>query len=206
EGPANNFPHRFVTPGTQSGEESYSLVPLLEERRTLLLPPRKRRGSQRAPECRRPRQRARTRRRTVTVASSAVGSHARIRGSRLNTRVPLSISFCSRKKARPMMRLSPMRVPAPAARREPRMNGTASRTANAIATVRAIRDQKANTYSRASRELDFRYWIRLHRARLVSWSGVSTARPRKPAVTFDSNERCPEGTATTLSSLKRDSV
>ena len=46
-----------------------------------------------------------------------------------------------------------MRAPAPAERSEPSTNGIASNTANTIATVRAMRDQKANTYSRASSAL-----------------------------------------------------
>ena len=46
-----------------------------------------------------------------------------------------------------------MRVPAPAERSEPSTNGIASSTVKATATVRAMRDQKANTYSRSSSEL-----------------------------------------------------
>ena len=46
-----------------------------------------------------------------------------------------------------------VRVPAPAERIEPSTNGNASNTANAIATVRAIFDQNANRYCRASNEL-----------------------------------------------------
>ncbi len=101
---------------------------------------------------------------------------------------------------------SSIRAPAPADRSEPRTKGNANSTANAIATVRAIRDQNANTYSRASSELDCMYSMRLHRERLVSCPGVSTARPRKPAVIFDFSVRCADGTAATLSSVKRDSA
>ena len=71
-----------------------------------------------------PSARARQQRR-VTIASSAVGSHASITGLRSNTTVPLSISRCSRKKPMPIIRPSIMRVPAPAERSEPSTNGIA---------------------------------------------------------------------------------
>jgi len=50
-----------------------------------------------------------------------------------------------------------VRVPAPALRSDPNTKGIARSTANAIATVRAMRDQNANTYSRESSSLALRY-------------------------------------------------
>src|SRR6185437_13387921 len=135
----------------------------------------------------------------VTVASSAVGSQARITGSRLKTIVPLSIRRCSRKKVRPMPRPSRALVPAPAERIEPRTNGKARSTAKTIATVRAIFDQKAKRYCRASSELVWKYWMSCHRELNVSCSGSCTARPRKPAVTFDCSIFLPGALAVTRS-------
>ncbi len=111
-----------------------------------------------------------------------------------------------RKKPMPSSSPSRVRVPAPAERNEPSTNGMASSTENAMATVRAMRDQNAKTYSRASSELAWKYWIRRHSERLVSWPGLSTASPRKPAVTLDSRGRWPDEREITLSSVKRDSA
>ena len=83
----------------------------------------------------------------------AVGIHASTTGLRSNTTVPLSISFCSRKKQIPSSNPIIVRVPAPEERSDPSTKGIASNTEKPIATVRAIRDQKANRYWLGSSEL-----------------------------------------------------
>src|SRR5690348_1179863 len=80
----------------------------------------------------------------VTIPIAAVGIHASTVGFRSNTMTPLSISFWSRKKQIPSRKPISVRVPAPEERSEPSTNGIVSNTENTIATVRAIRDQKAN--------------------------------------------------------------
>jgi hypothetical protein len=94
--------------------------------------------------------RVRARSTSDTAASNAVGSHASTIGFKSNTSVPLSISRCSRKNPIPNIKPIAVRAPAPADRNDPSTNGIGSSTANAIATVRAMRDQNANTYGRAS--------------------------------------------------------
>ena len=80
----------------------------------------------------------------------AVGIQARMTGFRLKTSVPLSIRRWSRKSPTPSTMPTIARAPAPADLSEPSTNGTASSTENPMASVRAMRDQNAKTYGRAS--------------------------------------------------------
>ena len=142
----------------------------------------------------------------VTVASNAVGSHARITGLRLNTIVPLSISRCSRKERNPDHQPQHRARPRPRrpqrAQHERYREQHRERDRHRARDLRPEREQVLPRIQRVGAVVTDKPPQRPS----VSCSGSCTARPRNPAVTLDCSTFCAGALVVTRSPVKRDSV